>query len=235
VRPFPHTIDVDVWDTGAPLVDDRHWTLTLEVEQAVAFTAGGEPVDPATFRFETDVSVDFTAELSGAAWLHEGTTWSLASDNLELSNVVLPALKSNTASFSFTATAAGGTDGERSVELTVDGYPSTWVLQAADQPLPAGDITRVYSFPNPMADRTRFLFETGAARGEGVVRVFSVAGRVVASIPFAFDGGGAGVVDWDARDDEGDELANGTYLYRVEMQTPGGTVTSPVQRLVVMR
>ncbi len=235
VRPFPHTIDVEVWDTGAPLVDDRHWTLTLEVEQAVAFTAGGEPVDPATFRFETDVSVDFTAELSGAAWLHEGTTWSLASDNLELSNVVLPALKSNTASFSFTATAAGGTDGERSVELTVDGYPSTWVLQAADQPLPAGDITRVYSFPNPMADRTRFLFETGAALGEGVVRVFSVAGRVVASIPFAFDGGGAGVVDWDARDDEGDELANGTYLYRVEMQTPGGTVTSPVQRLVVMR
>jgi flagellar hook assembly protein FlgD len=96
-------------------------------------------------------------------------------------------------------------------------------------------ISRVYSYPNPMVDRTRFLFETAAASGQGVIRVFSVAGRVVARIPFSFGGGGAGIVEWDGRDSEGDDLANGTYLYRVEMDAPGGRITSPVQRLVVMR
>ncbi len=235
VRPFPHSIDVEVWDTGAPLPEDRHWTLTLNVDEEVAFTTGGQPVDPATFGFETDVPVDFQGSVTGAAWLHEGTTWALASDNLLLTNVVLPAGKTNDAQFSFTATAAGGTEGERSVVLTIDGHPSTWVLQAGDQPLPEAAITRVYSFPNPMREATRFLFETGAAQGRGTVRVFAVSGRVVARIPFSFGGGGAGVVEWDGRDDEGDALANGTYLYRVEMDAPGGRINSPMQRLVVMR
>ena len=196
---------------------------------------GGEPVDPAVFAFEVDVPVDFQAVVTSAAWLDESTVWTLTSENLELSNVVLPNGKTNTAELSFTATAVGGSEGERSVVLGIDGNPTVWVLQADEQVLPDVTIGRVYSFPNPMGDNTRFLFESGAAQGSGTIRVFSVAGRVVARIPFSFGGGGAGVVEWNGRDDEGDELANGTYLYRVEMDAPGGRVTSPVQRLVVMR
>ncbi|MBE0567861.1 MAG: hypothetical protein IH621_18045, partial [Krumholzibacteria bacterium] len=234
VRPYPHSIDVEVWDTGGPLPEDRHWTLTLDVDQQVAFTTAGRPVDPAVFAFIPHVPVDFRATVSGAAWLHAGTTWELTSGNLELTEVVLPSLKDNTAELSFTATAPEG-EGERSVVLSIDGHPTTWVLQAGEQAPPDVTISRVYSFPNPMADHTRFIFETGAAGGQGVVRVFSVAGRVVARVPFSFGGGGSGIVDWNGRDSEGDELANGTYLYRVEMDAPGGRITSPVQRLVVMR
>ena len=235
VRPYPHSIDVQVWDTGAPLPADRHWTLTLDVGQEVEFMTGGEPVDPAVFVFATDVPVDFQATVSSAYWLDESTVWTLTSENLELSNVVLPNGKTNTADLSFTATAVGGSEGERSVVLGIDGSPTVWVLQADEQVLPDVTISRVYSFPNPMADNTRFLFESAAAQGSGTIRVFSVAGRVVARIPFSFGGGGAGIVEWNGRDDEGDELANGTYLYRVEMDAPGGRITSPVQRLVVMR
>ncbi len=235
VRPYPHSIDVEVWDTGAPLAADPHWTLTLDVGQEVEFLTGGEPVDPVVFTFAVDVPVDFQAVVTSAAWLDESTVWTLTSENLELSNVLLPNGKTNTAELSFTATAVGGSEGERSVVLGIDGAPTVWVLQADEQVLPDVSISRVYSFPNPMADNTRFLFESGAAQGSGTIRVFSTAGRVVARIPFSFGGGGAGVVEWNGRDDEGDELANGTYLYRVEMDAPGGRVTSPVQRLVVMR
>jgi len=64
--------------------------------------------------------------------------------------------------------------------------------------------------------------------------VFAVSGRPVANIPFVFTGGGHGIVDWDGKDDDGDNLANGTYLYRIEMNTQVGLVLSPMQRLVVM-
>jgi flagellar hook assembly protein FlgD len=57
----------------------------------------------------------------------------------------------------------------------------------------------------------------------------------VARIRFQFAGGGSGVVDWDGRDDAGDEMGNGTYLYRVEVDTSEGLVVSDMQRLVMMR
>jgi len=225
---------VEVWDTGGALPEDRHWTLRLEVGQEVEFQTGGEVVDPAEFAFVPGVPVDFAATVSGGTWFHEGTTWALASDNLALTNVVLPTGKTNSAQLGFTATAPDDSLTERSVVLTIDGNPTEWVLQVGPNDLAPATISRVYNFPNPMRDRTRFLFETGAERGEGVIRVFSTAGRVVARIPFRF-GGGAGVVEWTGRDDKGDEIANGTYLYRVEMDAPHGRISSPVQRLVVMR
>jgi len=42
-------------------------------------------------------------------------------------------------------------------------------------------------------------------------------------------------VDWDGRDNAGDEMGNGTYLYRVEIDTADGLVVSDMQRLVMMR
>jgi flagellar hook assembly protein FlgD len=64
--------------------------------------------------------------------------------------------------------------------------------------------------------------------------VFAVSGRTVANIPFSYTGGHEGVIEWNGKDDDGDNLANGTYLYRLEMNTPGGMLVSPMQRLVVM-
>ena len=52
---------------------------------------------------------------------------------------------------------------------------------------------------------------------------------------FSFGGNGSQVVDWDGRDNEGDKLANGVYLYRVEIVTNHGPLVSDMQRLVVMR
>jgi hypothetical protein len=57
----------------------------------------------------------------------------------------------------------------------------------------------------------------------------------VARIPFQYNGGGSGVVEWDGLDNTGDEMANGTYLYRVEIETREGVVVSDMQRLVMMR
>jgi len=62
-----------------------------------------------------------------------------------------------------------------------------------------------------------------------------VAGHSVAEVPFTLAGGGEEMVSWNGLDREGDELANGTYLYRVELQGPVGQVRSDMHRLVIMR
>jgi len=235
VRPFAHTLEVEVWDTGAPLAADRHWRLVLNVGQEVEFTVGGGVVDPVFFRFEPDVPVDFTGYVTSASWLHAGMVMAVEGDNLEVTDVSFDLGKSNAMTFTFTATAPDSTEGERAVELVIDGHRTTWILEAIDQAAHDVSIGKVYSYPNPLRDSTRIIFEATASSCRGVIRIFNTAGRTIASLPVDYEGTGTGVVPWDGRDAEGDEVANGTYLYRVELAAPGGGISSEVQRLVVMR
>jgi hypothetical protein len=119
------------------------------------------------------------------------------------------------------------------VTLGIDGNETVIVLQAAPDDGGVIGIGRVLNYPNPMGEDTRFLVETGAT-GTGRISLWSVAGSPVARIGFSADGDDT-VIEWDGRDAHGDELANGTYLYRVEIEGHGGTSRSDVQRLVIMR
>jgi len=240
IRPFAHDLTVDVFDTGAPLPTDRHWQLVMKVAMDAEILADGVPLIPEEFAFTTDVPVDFSLQVSSSASLSADAVITLGSDDLDLTGVVIERRDAHDLEVRFSATARGTTeDVERSVylDITDGGFSgrSTYVLQEGAASPGVEEIGRVFNYPNPMADRTRFLIETGAA-GRGVIRVFSVAGRVVASIPIDLPGGGSSaIVTWEGRDERGDELANGTYLYRVELEGTGGRVVSDMQRLVVMR
>ncbi len=240
LRPFAHTMTIEVFDTGAPLPTDRHWALNLKVAMDAEILADGQPLDPATFTFTQNVPVDFSLAITSSASLSEAAVFTLGAENLDLSGVVITRQDAHDLNVRFTATTAGtDQDLQRAVHLSVNegsvSRNTTYVLQ--DGASGSGDLAlgRVLNFPNPMADRTRFVIETNTG-GRGVIRVFSVAGRVVASIPVDLPGGGSsGIVTWDGRDSRGDELANGTYLYRVELEGTGGRVVSDMQRLVMMR
>ena len=238
IRPYAHTMDVEIWDTGAVQPGDRRWTLTLKVGQEAELTTGGELVDPDVFTFEPDLPVDFHMLVTSAAFLTDAMTYTLTSgndENLVITDETIVHTGDHTLEVTYTAMAPAGTEGERSVVLGIDTYETVWVLQAGEQALPVVAIGRVFNFPNPMGSSTRFVYETDAASCRGTIRVFSTAGRTVAHIPVQHTGGGSGVAEWDGRDNEGDELANGTYLYRIELDAPGGRISSGVQRLVVMR
>ena len=122
------------------------------------------------------------------------------------------------------------------VVLTIDGFGTEMPLQVAGSAAAAG-IENLLAFPNPVADATRFLFETDASPSPGRVLIYTVAGHLVNQVPVRasdFKGGGRVLVSWDGRDARGDELANGVYLYRVELAAPGGALASDMQRLVMM-
>jgi hypothetical protein len=97
-------------------------------------------------------------------------------------------------------------------------------------------LVNVVAFPNPFRDRTHFIFEiTDAADVE--IEVFTSSGRRVWR--YRRDNAEAGQVnvEWRGVDHLGDEIANGTYLYRVRA-TPhqrGASSLDHIGKVVVVR
>ena len=86
-------------------------------------------------------------------------------------------------------------------------------------------ITSVMNWPNPFSTSTRFVFTlTGSEIPQDFrIRILTISGRVVREI-FADELGplhiGQNITEyaWDGRDEYGDQLANGVYLYKVNIQ-----------------
>lgn len=81
------------------------------------------------------------------------------------------------------------------------------------------DLLYVYNYPNPFKNDTYFTFEL---RGSVVpedfqVKIYTVAGRLIKqfSVPPSEMNIGFNRIYWDGRDEDGDEIANGIYFYKV--------------------
>ncbi|MEP2026979.1 MAG: C25 family cysteine peptidase [Reichenbachiella sp.] len=89
-------------------------------------------------------------------------------------------------------------------------------------------ITNFYPYPNPFSSSTRFVFTlTGSEFPEDIkIQILTVTGRVVKEI-FMDELGPLNIGNnktdfaWDGKDNYGDQLANGVYLYRVLIKNPG--------------
>ncbi|WMN13005.1 C25 family cysteine peptidase [Marivirga salinae] len=92
----------------------------------------------------------------------------------------------------------------------------------------ASTITNFYPYPNPFSTSTRFVFTlTGTDLPQEIkIQILTVTGRVVREIlqdeigPIHI---GNNITDyaWDGKDEFGDRLANGVYLYRVLVRKDG--------------
>ncbi|MDF9800014.1 hypothetical protein OKW21_005277 [Catalinimonas alkaloidigena] len=92
-------------------------------------------------------------------------------------------------------------------------------------------ITNFYPYPNPFSTSTRFVFTlTGQEIPDQVkVQIMTVSGKVVREITqdeLGIIRIGNNITDyaWDGRDEFGDELANGVYLYRVIVRSNGKSI-----------
>ncbi len=90
-------------------------------------------------------------------------------------------------------------------------------------------ITHFYPYPNPFSSSTRFVFTlTGNEVPDQIkIQIFTVSGKLVREITqdelgTIRIGNNVSEYAWDGRDEYGDQLANGTYLYRVLIKDSGG-------------
>lgn len=73
----------------------------------------------------------------------------------------------------------------------------------------------VVNYPNPFRDRTDFTYVLSYPVHEVKIKVYTLSGRFIKEFRYAPASAGYNYVSWDGRDEDGDEIANGTYIYRV--------------------
>jgi hypothetical protein len=98
-------------------------------------------------------------------------------------------------------------------------------------------LANVYNIPNPASRATTFTFEHNQLSPLDVqIKIYSVAGRLIAqidqyAIPDRFV-----QIPWDCRDNDGDPLGNGVYFYRIVAKTTDGKFSSEaLGKLAVIR
>ena len=106
-------------------------------------------------------------------------------------------------------------------------------------------IEDLYPYPNPMSDHTRFAFRIrgGDTRPRDFqLRIYTVSGRLVREFDGTAVNDGAGLrptgwnfLTWNGRDEDGDRVATGVYLYRVRMDGENGTFEGDVEKIAVIR
>lgn len=84
-------------------------------------------------------------------------------------------------------------------------------------------LENVYNYPNPMADNTSFLFNHNLDSPIDVmIKIYTVSGRLIKELNQNNITDNFVKIDWDGRDDDGDFIANGTYIYKLLVKTQDG-------------
>jgi flagellar hook assembly protein FlgD len=99
-------------------------------------------------------------------------------------------------------------------------------------------IKNILNYPNPFTTQTTFHFDHNKA-GQPLtvlVQVFTVSGKLVKTL-------GADVINpgnhfdnliWDGKDDYGDSIGKGVYVYKVKVKTSIGETAEAIQKLVIL-
>ncbi|MGM0483181.1 MAG: C25 family cysteine peptidase, partial [Candidatus Krumholzibacteriota bacterium] len=88
-----------------------------------------------------------------------------------------------------------------------------------------------FCFPNPFTGGTNIFFTLAERAGRGRVNIYNVSGTLIRKINIPADMLAAspfddpGSVYWDGSDMAGNRVANGTYIYIIEVTLPGNTVS----------
>jgi flagellar hook assembly protein FlgD len=114
---------------------------------------------------------------------------------------------------------------------------STATVDFVVRPKSRLSLTEVMNYPNPFRNRTAFTFELNFDDTEVRVKIFTLSGRLIRTLE-GVGNSGFNQLDWDGLDADGDQLANGVYLYKIlATQRLGGEAlhAEEIGKLVVQR
>jgi hypothetical protein len=107
----------------------------------------------------------------------------------------------------------------------------TYVLNVSSQ----FRVADLFNFPNPMRNTTSFTYNLSgeAPPTDAYIKIYTVAGRLIKTINHVSNIG-FNRIDWDGRDEDGDAIANGVYLYKLIVKG-NSQLDTKIQKLVVLR
>ncbi len=150
--------------------------------------------------------------------------YSFSSSNPKLSVDYRPSLSSGTYILKVVGSNAGGQ------VIDTNGVQRKFSVQNELQ------VSEVYNYPNPFAVETYFTFKLTQIPDEVRIKIFTVAGRIIKEIrmnsfELKYD---FNKIYWDGRDNDGDNIANGVYIYKL-ISVKGSETVTATQKLVKMK
>jgi len=118
--------------------------------------------------------------------------------------------------------------------IAVNGLNEEYALgETSLAPALAAD-RRLAAYPNPSRDgHVEILYRLPSEQSSGLA-IYDLSGRRVRSYRLGGAAEQVGSLAWDGRDDDGREVAAGTYLLRLSSES-AGTRTSSTERVVIVR
>ncbi len=99
-------------------------------------------------------------------------------------------------------------------------------------------IREVFNYPNPFTNSTYFTFNMlGTKKPEEIkIKIFTIAGRLIKNleIPTEHLKFGFNKFYWDGKDEDGDEIGNGVYFYKIIIKEDG-EVRSETKKIAKIR
>ncbi len=100
-------------------------------------------------------------------------------------------------------------------------------------------LDRVLNYPNPFVDYTEFWFQHNRPNEtlQAQVQILTVSGKIVKTInqTIVSDGILSKDIKWDGRDDFGERIGKGVYIYRLKVKsTVSGQQAEKIEKLVIL-
>lgn len=99
-------------------------------------------------------------------------------------------------------------------------------------------IDKLFNYPNPFSTRTSFYFGHNQPYEtlEVLISIFTVSGKLVKTLEATMtnDGYLSAPIEWNGRDEYGDKLGKGVYIYKVKVRNSVGTTVEKFEKLVIL-
>jgi hypothetical protein len=99
-------------------------------------------------------------------------------------------------------------------------------------------LKHVLNYPNPFTTRTKFMFQHNQACNplKVTIQIYTISGKIVKTIQKATscEGPVSEGIDWDGRDDYGDRLARGVYIYKLAILDVDNKKAEKIEKLVIL-
>ncbi len=100
-------------------------------------------------------------------------------------------------------------------------------------------VKNLLNYPNPFTTKTNILFDHNKSGQElsVSVNIYSISGKIVKSLYTKIPNAASHVdqIEWDGKDEYGQKLARGVYLYKVKVKAEDGKTEELLQKMVLLK
>lgn len=100
------------------------------------------------------------------------------------------------------------------------------------------ELSHVLNYPNPFTTHTDFFFEHNQPGGlfDVQIQIYTISGKLVKTINRVqnIEGTRSQAISWDGRDDFGDKIGKGVYLYRLRVRNQNNEIAEKLEKIVIL-